>query len=804
MAKDKIEKREITTELRESYLDYAMSVIVGRALPDVRDGLKPVHRRILWAMWEMGLTSQVKYRKSANIIGSVLGSYHPHSDTAVYDSLARMAQDFSLRYPLIDGQGNWGDIDGDPPAAMRYTECRLAPIASALLVDIDKDTVDFIPNYDDTKKEPTVLPAKLPNLLINGSDGIAVGMATKIPPHNLGEVIDAIVHVINHPKATAADLMEFIKGPDFPTGGIIYDKKAIEEAYTSGRGGITARGTAEVKDKRIVITEIPYQVNKSDLIIKMAELVQTKRIIGIRDIRDESDREAAVRIVIDLKSDAVPQKIMNQLWRFTDLQKDYHMNMVALAENGLQPQAMSIRDIIVGFIEHRKDVVVRRTEFNLARAKERAHILEGLVKALLVIDKIIAAIKKSKNREDAHKNLMKQFKFTARQADAILEMRLQSLAALERKKVEDELKEKKKIIKELTALLADPKKISDLIKEELGELKEKFGDERRTKIHIGGLKELGIEDMVPQEDAVITMSGDGYIKRIAPDTFKRQRRGGKGLRGSTLREEDVLAHFIGANTHDNILFFTDNGRVFQTKVYEIPAGTRTGKGKAIHNFLEIPNDVKVSAIVTYKDNIKADTSLMMATKKGIVKKTSLDKFANVRKSGIIAINLSKDDSLKWVKLSGKGSEIILNTRRGRAIRFRESDVRSMGRTAGGVKGITLRKDDEVSSFDVLDSKEDMNLLVIMANGYAKQTSLKDYKVQRRGGSGILTAKITSKTGALVSSHAIIDETELLAISARGKILRTAIKSIRKAGRATQGVRIMKLESGDELVGTVCL
>jgi len=803
MAKDKIEKREITAELRESYLDYAMSVIVGRALPDVRDGLKPVHRRILWAMWESGLTSQAKYKKSANIVGSVLGSYHPHSDTAVYDSLARMAQDFSLRYPLIDGQGNWGDIDGDPPAAMRYTECRLAPIASALLVDIDKDTVDFIPNYDDTKKEPTVLPAKLPNLLINGSDGIAVGMATKIPPHNLPEVVDAIVHMINHPKATAQDLMEFIKGPDFPTGGIIYDKKAIEEAYLSGRGGITARGTAEVKDKRIVITEIPYQVNKSDLIIKMAELVQTKRITGIRDIRDESDRDG-LRVVIDMKNDAVPQKIMNQLWRFTDLQKDYHLNMVALAENGLQPQTMSIRDVIVGFVDHRKDVVVRRTKFELARAKERAHILEGLAKALSVIDKVIAAIRKSKNKEDARVNLMKLFKFTGRQADAILEMRLQSLAALERKKVEDELKEKKKIIKELTALLADPKKISGLIKEELVELKEKFGDARRTKVHNGKLKELGVEDMVPQEEVVITMSGDGYIKRIVPSTFKRQRRGGKGLKGSTLREEDVLAHFIGANTHDNILFFADNGRVFQTKVYEIPVGSRTGKGKAIHNFLEIPNDVKVSAIVAYKDNVKEDTSLVMATKKGIVKKTSLDKFANVRKSGIIAISLNKEDSLKWVKLSGKGSEIILSTRSGRAIRFKESDVRSMGRTAGGVKGITLKKDDEVSSFDVLDSKEDMNLLVVMANGYAKQTPLKDYKVQHRGGSGILTAKITDKTGALVSSHAIIDQTELLAISARGQILKTSIKSIRKAGRATQGVRIMRLDKGDELVGTVCL
>jgi len=804
MAKDKIEKREITAELRESYLDYAMSVIVGRALPDVRDGLKPVHRRILWAMWEGGFTSQAKYKKSANIVGAVLGSYHPHSDTAVYDSLARMAQDFSLRYPLIDGQGNWGDIDGDPAAAMRYTECRLSPIANALLEDIGKDTVDFIPNYDDTKKEPTVLPTKIPNLLINGSDGIAVGMATKIPPHNLGEVIDAITHIIDHPKSTAEDLMEFIKGPDFPTGGIIYDTKAINEAYVSGRGGITVRGTAEIEDKKIIISEIPYQVNKSDLIIKMAELVQSKRVVGIRDIRDESDRNDKVRIVIDLKNDSVPQKTMNQLWRHTDLQKDYHLNMVALAENGLQPETMSIRNTIIGFLEHRRIVVVRRAEFELKKAKERAHILEGLSKALSIIDKIIATIKKSKNKEEAHGNLIKQFKFTGRQADAILEMRLSALAALERKKIEDELAEKKKTIKELTELLGDPKRILKLIKDELKEVKEKYGDERRTRVHSGKLKELGIEDMVPQEEVVITMSDDGYIKRIPPSTFKRQRRGGKGLIGSVLREEDALAHFLGADTHDNILFFTDKGRVFQTKVYEIPAGSRTGKGKAIHNFLEIPNDVKVTAIITYNNKVKDNTYLVMTTTNGVVKKTELEKFKNVRKSGIIAISLAKEDKLKWAKLSEKGEEIILSTRSGRAIRFKESDVRPMGRTAGGVKGIALKKEDEVSSFDIIDPKSEPNLIVVMANGYAKQTPIKEYKVQKRGGSGILTAKITPKTGRLVSSHAIIDQTELLAISARGQILKTSIKSIRKAGRATQGVRIMKLDSKDEIIGTVCL
>ena len=803
MAKDKVEKREITTELRESYLDYAMSVIVGRALPDVRDGLKPVHRRILWAMWESGLTHQAKYRKSANVVGSVMGAYHPHGDSAIYDALARMAQDFSLRYPLIDGQGNWGDIDGDPPAAMRYTECRLSSIASTLLVDIDKDTVDFIPNYDDTKKEPTVLPAKLPNLLVNGSDGIAVGMATKIPPHNLGEVVDATAYLIENPKATAEDLMEFIKGPDFPTGGIIYDTKGIKEAYVSGRGGITVRGTAEVDEKRIVITEIPYQVNKADLIVKMADLVQTKRINGIRDLRDESDREG-LRIVIELKNDAVPQKVMNQLWRFTDLQKDFHLNMVALTDKGLQPETMSVRDVLVGFLEHRRNVVTRRTKFELEKAKDRAHILEGLVKALSVIDKVIATIKRSKNRDDAQKNLVKQFKLTARQADAILEMRLQSLAALERQKIEDELKEKKELIKELTELLGDPKKIQKVIKDELQELKKDFGDERRTKVNENELKELGVEDIVQQEDVVITMSDDGYIKRISPSAFRRQRRGGKGLKGSELREEDVLAHFLGANTHDNILFFTDTGRVFQTKVYEIPEGKRTGKGKAIHNFLEIPSDVKVSAIVAYGEKPESDTYVVMATSKGVVKKVDLQRFKNVRKSGIIAINLGKEDALKWVKLASGGNEIILSSKSGRAIRFKESDIRSMGRTAGGVKGISLKKDDSVSSFEVVEPQDGMNLLVVMSNGYAKQTPLKEYKVQKRGGSGILTAKITEKTGRLVSSHAIIDQTELLAISKKGQILKTSIKSIRKAGRATQGVRIMKLGKGDELIGTVCL
>jgi len=675
--KTKIENREITEELKESYLDYAMSVIVGRALPGVRDGLKPVHRRILWTMWENGMTHQSKFKKSANVVGMTMANYHPHGDTAIYDSLVRMAQPFSLRYPLIEGQGNFGSLDGDAAAAMRYTECRLSAIASALLQDIEKDTVDFVPNYDNHSKEPTVLPAKLPNLLINGSDGIAVGMATKIPPHNLGEIVDAIIHMSDNPSATTEDLIEFIKGPDFPGGGIIYDKKAIKDAYISGRGGITARGVAEIEDKKIVITEIPYQVNRSDLIIKMAELVQSKRIEGIRDIRDESDRDG-FRVVIDLKNDAVPQKLLNQLYRFTDLQKDFHLNMVALTED-LQPQTMSVKDVLTGFITHRKDVVTRRAKFELKKAEDRAHILEGLSKALSNIDKVIATIKKSKNREDAHKNLIAQFKFSKLQTDAILDMRLQSLAALEHKKIDDELKEKKTIIKELKELLGSDKKILGVIKDELKELKDKFGDERRTKVHAGKLKELAAEDMIPKEEVVITMSGDGYIKRIAPTTFRSQRRGGKGLKGSSLREEDVLAHFMRANTHDNLLFFTDKGRVFQTKAYEIPVGSRTGKGKAIHNFLEIPNTEKISAIVAYSEDKKnVDKFLVLATAKGVVKKTELEKFHNVRKSGIIAINLGNEDELKWARLVSKGEEIILSTASGRAIRFKESDIRPMG------------------------------------------------------------------------------------------------------------------------------
>jgi DNA gyrase subunit A len=819
----KIENREITEELKESYLDYAMSVIVSRALPDIRDGLKPVQRRILWAMWETGLKAGTKYRKSAAVVGEVLKSYHPHGDIAVYDALTRMAQDFSLRYPLIDGQGNWGSIDGDNQAAMRYTECRLSKISEELLFDIEKETIDWQLNYDGTVKEPKVLPAKLPNLLLNGSSGIAVGMATNIPPHNLHEVVDAVLYVIDNPKSANGELLNFIKGPDFPTGGIIYDKKAIADAYSSGRGPITIRAKTEIQERSknhldIIITEIPYQVNKSELIMKIAQLVQEKKLEGIKDLRDESDREG-MRIVIELKSDVSAQKILNQLYKYTDLQKNFNLNMIALVD-GIQPQTMSLKEILEFYIGHRQEVVRRRAEFDLKKAKERAHILEGLAKALSVIDRIIETIKKSKDRDQARINLIGKFKLTEIQANAILDMKLATLAALERKKIEDELAEKLKLIKELEILLKSPQKILKVVKDELNELKEKYKGERRTQVVSSGLKEFKEEDLIPMEDVVIVMTADGYIKRMPPQTFKSQKRGGKGLIGSEVGEEDFLSHFISANTHDNILFFTDKGRAFQTKVYEIPVGTRTSKGKLVQNFLEIPPNENISAIVNYPSGSK--DFLVMLTKDGIIKKTALEEFENVRRTGIIAINLKKDDSLKWAKLSSGKDEIILATTRGQAIRFKESQLRPMGRGAAGVTAIRLKKvkpsnerssvagDDFVAGLDIIKSRTDKqesgkrNLLVVMENGFAKQTQLKEYRIQSRGGSGIKTAKITSKTGPIVAVQIIGDEEELLALSSKGQIIRTKISAVRIAGRATSGVKIMRLKEGDKVMGVVLL
>ncbi len=803
-----VKKQEITSELQESYLDYAMSVIVGRALPDIRDGMKPVHRRILWAMWDSGLTYLAKTRKAANVVGETMARYHPHGDSAIYDSLVRMAQEFNLRYPLVKGQGNFGSIDGDAAAAMRYTEAKLSKIADELLLDIEKETVDWQPNYDGTRMEPKVLPAKLPNLLLNGSIGIAVGMATSIPPHNLSEVVDATIHFADNPEASNEDLLEFIQGPDFPTGGIIYDKRAIKAAYISGRGPITSRAKAEIEERKkgqfdIVITEIPYQVVKAELVKRIAELVQGKKLEGIRDLRDESDREG-LRIVVELKNDAPPQKVLNQLYNHTDLQKDFHLNMIALVD-GIKPQLLSLRDFIKAYVDYRKEVVKRRTQFDLKRAEERAHILEGLAKALDVIDRVIATIKKSKDREDAHKNLVKNFKLSDIQASAILEMKLQTLAALERQKIEAELKEKLALIKELNLILKSPARILKILKDEVLELKKKYGDSRRTQVVVSGLKEFADEDLIPKEEVIITLSSGGYIKRLPSGAFKSQGRGGKGLIGSELAEEDFVSHVVYGGTHDNLLFFTGRGRVFQTKVYEIPAASRTAKGRAVHNFLELPSEEKISALISYPAEKKqAEPFLIMITKDGIIKKTPLLEFANIRRTGIIAIGLKKGDALKGVRLSSGKDQVILATEKGQAIRFKESQVRSMGRGAAGIKAMRL-KSDHIAGFDIV--KEEYaggNFLVMMANGFGKQTPLKEFKVQNRGGSGIRTAKITPKTGALIAGQIVTAETDILALSAKGQVIRTKLSEVRKTGRSAQGVRIMNLKSSDRLAGIVVM
>jgi DNA gyrase subunit A len=826
----KVEQREIVQEMKESYIDYAMSVIVARALPDVRDGLKPVHRRILYAMGETGLRSNVKHRKSMSVVGEVLKSYHPHGDSAVYDSMVRMAQDFNMRYILIDGQGNFGSIDGDGAAAPRYTECRLSKIGEETLRDIEKDTVNFIDNYDGTTKEPTVLPSPLPQLLLNGTLGIAVGMATNIPPHNLTEVVDALIHMLDHPKAETNDLFQFIQGPDFPTGGIIYDQKEIISAYSQGKGSILMRGKADViqrKDgsEKIVITEIPYQVLKSTLVEQMAELVSDKKVDGIKDIRDLSDRDG-MRVVIDVKKGYQPQRILNKLYKFTNLQKTFHLNLLALVD-GIQPEVLSLVDVLKYFIEHRKEVVTRRTKFELEKAKERAHILEGLMIALKNIDAVIQTIKKSKDKEEAKVNLIKKFKLSERQAVAILEMRLQTLAGLERKKIEDELKEILEKIKELMAILKSPEKLKAIVKKEFQELKEKYGDQRRTKIIKGKLGEITEVDLVPLEETIVTLTTGGYIKRINPATYKIQKRGGKGIMGMKTMQEDIVEHFLCASTHDNLMFFTDTGKVFQTQVYEIPEGTRVARGRGLLNFLELSTEEKVLSLITTKanknKNEKTETPekyLVMATKNGTIKKTSLEEFENVRKSGIIAIKLDKGDALKKVVKTTGEDDIILTTKQGIAIRFKEKDVRPMGRSASGVRGIKLKKGDEIIGMDVVaKSKEQMAndkekittgkryLLIVMENGYGKRTDISQYKTQSRGGSGIKTANITAKTGGIVMACILeepLNEEDLIVISRKGQVIRTETKSVSLLGRATQGVRIMRLEPGDKVASGACI
>ncbi len=803
-----IKPREIVQEMQESYLNYAMSVIVARALPDVRDGLKPVHRRILFAMHEMGIRHNSKLVKSAKVVGQVLGNYHPHGDVAVYDSMARMAQDFSLRYPFIDGQGNWGSIDGDRPAAMRYTECRLTDISEEMLSDIERETVDFRDNYDGSRQEPTVLPAKIPSLLINGSMGIAVGMATNIPPHNLGEILDGLVHLIDNPDADVNDLMQFVKGPDFPTGGTIYNEKDILNAYATGKGPIIMRAQAEIveSEKRgfqIIVSEIPYQVNKSELIIKIADLVKEKKVDGIKDVRDESDKDG-LRIAIDLKQDAFPRKVLNQLFRYTELQKSFHVNALALVD-GIQPQILDLKTLLEKFIEHREVVARRRAQFDLRKAQERAHILEGLKKALDHIDEIIKLIKRSESKEDAFRNLIKQYKFSDKQATAILEMRLQTLAGLERKKIEDELKEKKDLIARLEDLLARPKKILEAVKQEFKEIKEKYSDERRTRIIKSALQEVGEEELIPEADSLFMMTYGGYIKRMPPDVLKAQKRGGKGLVGMATKEEDAVSQFFVANTHDQLMFFTNSGKIFQTKGYEVPESTRQAKGKAIVNFLQVSPQDRITAMVPISKKIEKTGYLVMATANGIIKKVSVSEFSQVRRNGMIAIKLKKDDELKWVKISSGSDEMILVTSDGSAVRFKEKDVRPMGRGAGGVIGMRLDAGAKIVGAEVIPSKggNGLRLLAVMANGYGKRTDLSAYKVQKRGGKGILTAKITSKTGNLVSAHVTSEENkEVIAISRKGQVIRMELGSISVLGRATQGVRIMKMETGDTVASVV--
>ncbi len=807
----------ITTEMRTSYLDYAMSVITARALPDVRDGLKPVHRRILYAMHEKGLTSTAKFRKSAVVVGDVLGNYHPHGDVAVYDTLVGMAQDFRMRSPLVQGQGNFGNIDGDPAAAMRYTEAKMSRISSELLRDIEKNTVDFRPNYDGTRKEPTVLPAAVPNLLLNGTLGIAVGMATNIAPHNLGEVVDATTHLIENKDATTDDLMQFIKGPDFPTGAIMYGENDIRHAYSTGRGGIVVRGEAEIiEDKKgqfqIIITSIPFRVNKSDLIVKIADLVRDKSIDGIRGLRDESDKD--LRIVIDLKQGAYPEKVLNFLYKHTQLEDTFHINTVALVHG--VPQTLSLKTILEEFIVHRIEVIRRRTKFDLDTAEAREHILLGLKKALDHIDEIITLIRASSDVADAKAGLMKKFKFSDLQAQAILDMRLQKLAGLERKKILDELKEIQEIIGKLKEILSSEKKVRGIIKDELNEIKAKYDNPRRTKIIKHGVKAFNAEDLIPDEESVLVLTKGGYIKRTNPDEYRKQKRGGVGVVDLDTKEEDFITHLVTGTTHNDLLFFTDMGKAYQIKMYDIPEGKRATKGKSIMNFLSLSDGEKVTSILPMpKDKKAADgLSLIMVTKNGTGKKTSASNFKDVRRSGLIAITLDAGDELISVNFVSKNDDIVIATQEGQSIHFKESDVREMGRSAAGVRVIKLAEEDakkkiaadHVISADVV-SKDAKNpaLFVLGANGYGKKTKLSEYKVQNRGGSGILTMNVTPKTGSLMAAKVVTDDDiEIVVMSKASQVIRTDLKEIPTLSRATQGVRVMKLREGDSLASMICL
>jgi len=789
---------DLKDEMKRSYMLYSMSVIVGRALPDVRDGLKPIHRRILYAMNEIGLTSDKPHRKSATIVGEVMGKYHPHGDAAIYDALVRMAQDFSQRYPLIDGHGNFGSVDGDPPAAMRYTEARMARISQKLLADIDKDTVDFQPNFDESLKEPVVLPCRFPNLLVNGSSGIAVGMATNIPPHNLREVIDGVIMLIDNPDAKVEDLMTVIKGPDFPTAGIIVGKEGIRSAYTTGRGSIRIRAAAQIESlsggrNRIIVSEIPYQVNKSRLIEHIAELVRDKKIDGITDLRDESDREG-IRIVIDVRRDANPNVILNQLYRHTQMQTTFGVIMLVIV-NG-EPKLLDLKSVISHYIEYQKEIVVRRTRFDLNKAEGRAHILEGLKIALDNLDAVINLIRSSPTPDIAREGLMKNFNLTEKQAQAILDMRLQRLTGLERRKIEDELKDIMELIKELKGILADEQKVLQIIKDELSEIKETFGDDRRTRITAGS-SDFDVEDLIAEEDIAVTLTHQGYIKRMPLNTYKSQRRGGRGITATNPKEEDFVEHLFIATTLNYILFFTDKGRVYSLKAYEIPEASRQARGTAIVNLIPLMPDETIRAVIPIR-TFAPDKYLLMATRRGIVKKTALEEFDTKRKTGLLAIRLDPDDDLVSVKRTTGNQEIIIVTAQGLALRFSEEDVRPMGRSARGVIGIRLGDGDTVIGMDVV--REDRDLLVVTENGYGKRTPLNQYRTYAsRGGRGVKAITLTDKTGLAVAIKVLEGDDELMCISAEGVVIRMDAADISQQGRGAQGVRVMRLDPEDKVV-----
>ncbi|PLX32618.1 MAG: DNA gyrase subunit A [Ignavibacteria bacterium] len=793
---EKILRVSIEDELKSSYIDYSMSVIVSRAIPDVRDGMKPVHRRILYGMSELGLASNRAYKKSARIVGEVLGKYHPHGDSAVYDTMVRLAQDFSMRYPLVQGQGNYGSVDGDSAAAMRYTEARLAPIAMEMLRDLEKDTIDFGPNFDDSLQEPRVLPALLPNLLINGAGGIAVGMATNIPPHNLGEIVDGLLALIDDPDLSSQDLMKHVTAPDFPTGGIIFGYQGVQDAYLTGRGKMLVRGKANVETMKngrenIIISELPYQVNKSNLIEKIVILVKAGKIDGISNIRDESDRDG-MRIVIEIKRDGNPEVVLNNLYKHTQMQVTFGAIMLALVDG--RPKVLSLKEMMRHFLDFRHEVIVRRTKFELAEAERRAHILEGYIIALDNIDEVIETIKKSRDVETARNNLMRKFKLSEIQAKAILDMRLQRLTGLERKKIEDEYKETIKLIARLKGILENVTQRWKLIGDELRELREKYADERRTDI-IYDYADFKLEDMIAEEDVVITISHQGYIKRTPVSTYRRQGRGGKGVAGSANREDDFVEHMFIASTHHYILFFTDKGRCYWLKVFEVPEGGRTARGRAIINLLKKQKDENVAAFVTVKE-FSDDQYIMMVTEHGTVKKTVLSAYGNPRTTGIIAINLSKEDNLIDAKITDGKNDILIATRNGQAIRFSEDDVRDMGRSATGVRGISLAKGDEVIGMVI--GRANGNVLVVSQHGYGKRGDVSSYRLTKRGGKGVITMNVTDKTGQVISIKEVSDEDDIVIITGKGLVIRQHVRKIRVMGRNTQGVRLIHLHEGDSI------